>query len=91
MAATDQLQFFGGRKNAKIGLVIFFKFQHHIPSNMLMCDCFFKDATKIQNGRQKSTPKIFVGAKTLKLQKTSESIQILQSHSPQYGDVQVIF
>ena len=28
---------------------------------------FFKDATKIQNGRQRSTPNYFVGAKTLKL------------------------
>ena len=28
---------------------------------------FFKDATKIQNGRQKLTPKFDVGAKTLKL------------------------
>ena len=28
----------------------------------------FKDATKIQNGRQRSTPKNFVGAKTLKLE-----------------------
>ena len=27
----------------------------------------FKDATKIQNGRQRSTPKNFVGAKTQKL------------------------
>ena len=46
-------------------------------------------ATKIQNGRQRSTPKFFVGTKTLKLK--SEIIQILRSHSPQYGDVQVTF
>ena len=57
--------FWGG---AKIVGSIFFKFQHHIPSNMWMCKWFFKDATKIQNGRQKSKfPKFFVGAKTLKL------------------------
>ena len=46
-------------------------------------------ATKIQNCRQKSTPNFFVGAKTLNL--TSEIIQISQLHSPQYGDVQVMF
>ena len=40
-----------------------------------------KDAAKFQNGRQRSTP-IF-----LWVQKT----QILLSHSPRYGDVQVIF
>ena len=34
---------------------------------MGMCKWFFKDATEIQNGRQRSTPNIFVGAKTLKL------------------------
>ena len=34
---------------------------------MWMCKCFVKDATKIQNGRQKSTLKFFVGAKKLKL------------------------
>ena len=32
-----------------------------------MCKWFFKDATKIQNGRQKSNPNFFVCAKTLKL------------------------
>ena len=36
-------------------------------SNMVMCKWIFKDATEIQNGRQRSTPKKFVGAKTLKL------------------------
>ena len=34
---------------------------------MGMCKWFCKDATKIQNGRQRSTSKLFVGAKTLKL------------------------
>ena len=51
---------------------------------------WFKDATKIQNGRQRSTQKKFVGAKTLKL-KVKKIIQILLSHSPPYGDVQVTF
>ena len=46
-------------------LVIFFK--HDIPSNMGMSKWFFKDATKIQNSRQGSTPNFFVCAKTLKL------------------------
>ena len=32
-----------------------------------MCKWFFRDATKIQNGRQRSALKNFVGAKTLKL------------------------
>ena len=40
----------------------------------------FKDATKIQNGRHGSTQ-----------QKKSEIIQILLSHPPRYGDVQVTF
>ena len=56
---------------------------------MGMCKWFFEDATKIQNGRQKSNPKNFVGAKTLKLM--SEIILISLSHSPPYGDVQVTF
>ena len=43
----------------------------------------FKGATKIQNGR-----KCIVGAKTHKLK--SEIIQILQSHYPLFGNVQVI-
>ena len=34
---------------------------------MGMCKWFFRDATKIQNGRQRSSLKFFVGAKTLKL------------------------
>ena len=72
MAATDQFFFWwgggGGRKNAKKLFGQFFlKFQHHIPSNMGICKWFFKDATKIQNGRQRSTPNFFVGAKTPKL------------------------
>ena len=33
---------------------------------MGMCNCFLKDATKIQNGRQRSTPKNFVDAKIKK-------------------------
>ena len=41
---------------------IFLKFQHDIRSNMGMCKWFFRDATEIPNGRQKATPKNFVGA-----------------------------
>ena len=71
----------------------FFKFQYLIPSNMVMCKWFFKDATKFQNGRQRSTPNFFVGGKTLKLKVRNDSnfTITLLSHSPQYGDVQVIF
>ena len=36
-------------------------------------------------------PQIFLWAKTLKKKLKSEIIQILLSHSPQYGDVQVTF
>ena len=82
MAATDQLYFFSGAKIQKISLVNFFK---NINITFLAaCGCAsdFKDATRIQNGRQKSTPKFFVGTKY---------IQILQSYFPHYGDVQVIF
>ena len=65
MAATDQFYFFGWCKNSKKILGNFFlKFQHHIPSNMGMCKWFFKDFTEIKNGRQRSTPNFFVGAKT---------------------------
>ena len=56
---------------------------------MGMCKWFFKDATKIQNGRYRSTP-IFLWAQKPENLK-SEIIQILLSHSPRYGDVQVIF
>ena len=55
---------------------------------MGMCKWFFKDATKIQNGRQRSTPNLCAQ----KLQNwKSEIIQISLSHSSRYGDVQVIF
>ena len=74
-----------GRKNSKTTGKFFLKFQHHINSNMWMCKLIFKDATEIQNGRQGSTPKKFVGAKTLKLKVRN------YSHSPPYGDVQVTF
>ena len=45
--------FLVGAKTQKISLVNFFKFYHHIPSNMCMCNWFFKDSTNIQNDRQK--------------------------------------
>ena len=57
-------RFLVGAKNSKTTGQFFFKFQHDIPSSMEMCKGFFKDATKIQNVRQRSTPKKFVGAKT---------------------------
>ena len=57
-----------------------------MPSNMGICKWFFKDATKIQYGRQSSTPIFFVGAKTPKLEVGNYSNII-----PRYRDVQVIF
>ena len=39
----------------------------------------FKDATKIQNGHQRSTPKFFVGAKT---QKLSQKLFKFYNHIP---------
>ena len=56
----------------------------------------FKDATKIQNGRQKSTPKYFVGAKTLyslevvdrvRLQKLSRKLFKFYNHIPHDMDM----
>ena len=61
MVATDQLKFVGGRKHFFLNFNI---------TLLATCGCasdFLKDATKIQNGHQKSTPKKFVRAKTLKL------------------------
>ena len=55
--------FLGGAKTQKNCLVIFFNFNITFLST---CGCAI-DATKIQNGRQKSTPNFFVGAETLKL------------------------
>ena len=49
----------------------------------------FLSFTDIQNGRHRSTL-IFLGAQKLQNFK-SEIIQISLSHSPRYGDVQVIF
>ena len=40
---------------------------------MGMCKEFFKDAIKIQNGRQRSTPNFFVRAKTTKLEERNYS------------------
>ena len=64
---TSCVTFSCGRKNSKTTGQFFLKIQHHIPSKMGMCKLFLRDATKIQNGRQRSTLKNFVGAKTSKL------------------------
>ena len=50
---------------------------------------FFQGFAEIQNGRHRSTS-VFLWTQKLKKLK-SEIIQISQSHSPRYGDVQVIF
>ena len=57
--------FLFGAKTKEISLLNFFKFWHHIPSDMLMCNWFFKDAFKMAARSQ--LPKFFVGAKTSKL------------------------
>ena len=57
MAAPDQLKFFwggGAQKYKKKYLVNFFEILASHPSNMGMCEWFFKDATKIQNCRHRS-------------------------------------
>ena len=59
--------FLGAQKLKKVVWSIFLKFQQHIPSSMGMCKWFLEAATKIHNGRHRSTPIFFVGAKTLKL------------------------
>ena len=41
MAATDQLQFFSGRKNSKLKSKKLFKFYNHIPHDMEMGNLFF--------------------------------------------------
>ena len=67
MATTDQLQFFAGAKTQEISSVNFFQI---LTSHSLQHEdvqVFFKDATKIQIGCQRSTPNFFMGAKTLKL------------------------
>ena len=70
MAATDQFQFFGGRKNSKkLFVQCFFNFNITFLATCGYAIDFFKDATKIQNGRQKSSSKFFVGAKNFKLHK----------------------
>ena len=56
---------------------------------MGMCEWFFWDATQIQNGRQRSTLKFFVGAKTVKLE--FRNFSNFPITFPRYGDVQVTF
>ena len=60
--------FLGGRKNSKkLFVQCFFNFNITFLATCEYASDFFKDATKIQNDRQKSSSKFFVGAKTLKL------------------------
>ena len=56
-------RFLVGAKTQNYWSIFFLKFHHDIPSNMGMCKWLFRDATKIQNGHQMSTPNFFVGAK----------------------------
>ena len=73
MAATDQFQLFGGRKNSTCGCA----------SDFLEMLSKFKMVARSQ-------PQIFLWTQKLE-NLSSEIIQISQSNSPQYGDVQVIF
>ena len=78
-----------GAKTQKINLVIFFTFSIIF---LAICGCasdFLKMLQKFKMAAR-SQLKIFLRAQKL-WNLTSEIIQILQSHSPQYGDVQVIF
>ena len=71
------------KRQPEVNFMIFcgHKFDCHISHNMEMCRWFSKVLLKFG-----STWKNFVGAKI-----KSEIIHTLQSHSPQYGDVHVIF
>ena len=62
MAATDQLEFFGGpEKNCLVNF--FSNFDITFLTTWECASDFFKDANKFQNGRQRSTPKIICGHK----------------------------
>ena len=129
------LKFFVGAKTLKLKSQKLFKFYYHIPHDMEMCRWLFQGFTEIQNGRNnfnflggfkkcfwsifffkfnipflatwgcasdflKMLPNFKMAARgqlqkffgALKLQNLKkEIIQILLSHFPRYGDVQVIF
>ena len=122
------LKFFVGAKTLKLKSQKLFKFYYHIPHDMEMCRWLFQGFTEIQNGRNNSKnvfdqfffrsnipflatwgcasdflkmqPNFKMAARgqlqnffgALKLQNLKkEIIQILLSHFPRYGDVQVIF
>ena len=68
MAATDQFYFLGGCKNfKKLFGQFFFNFNITCLATWGCAIDFFKDATKFQNGRLRSTSKFFVGEKTQNL------------------------
>ena len=85
MAATDQLKFFGGCKNSKnLFGQFFFQFSHHIPSNIFL--------KMLPNSKLAARCQLQIFLWAQKLQNLrKEIIQILLSHFPRYGDVQVIF
>ena len=91
-------RFLVGAKTLKLLVNFFGNFNMTFLATWGYGSDFFKDATKIQNGRKRSTSKKFVGAKTqngrygsTSIFSESEITQILLSHSPPYGDVQVTF
>ena len=65
---------FWGVKTQKNCLVNFFlNFNITFLAKWGCASDFFKDATKFQNGHQRSTPKFFVGAETTKLKERNYS------------------
>ena len=86
MAATDQLQFFSGRKNSKNSFGHFFL--NFNITFLATCGCaidFLKMLPKFKMAARSQRQKFLWAQKLSNL--TSEIIQILESLSPQYVDV----
>ena len=89
MAATDQLNFFGGRENSKNLFGQFFlNFNITFLASWGCARHFFK---MIQNFKMAARGQFQKFLWAQKLHIKSEIIQILLSHFPRYGDVQVTF
>ena len=90
MAAMDQLQFFGGSKTSKNEFGHFF-LNFNIIS-LATCGCAIDSVKMLTKFKMAARSQLRNFLWAQKLQNlTSEIIQILQSHSPQYADVQMIF
>ena len=92
MAATDQLQIFlgGGGETQKICLVNFFSYFNITFLAAWGCASDFLKMLPKCKIAARGQLQIFLWAQKLQNLK-SEIIQILLSHFPRYGDVQVIF